>query len=143
MRTARESLRGVRARLDRYGKVAIRDERGEARLPGGWNGRGTRTFSDRQVQKKFKHARDFGVDGDFNPAAARAYREALETFIEREATLVKRGTMRGQSGEVTFHLDPVSRRCVAVDGNGGFISGWRLSPRQLQELLEKGHLGGG
>lgn len=35
MRTARESLRGLRARLDRYAKVAVRDERGEIRLPGG------------------------------------------------------------------------------------------------------------
>ena len=35
MRTARESLGGLRARLDRYGKVAVRDERGEIRLPGG------------------------------------------------------------------------------------------------------------
>lgn len=38
MRTARESLRGLRARLDRYAKVAVRDERGEMRLPGGWDG---------------------------------------------------------------------------------------------------------
>lgn len=38
LRTARESLRGLRARLDRYAKVAVRDERGEIRLPGGWDG---------------------------------------------------------------------------------------------------------
>lgn len=36
MRSAKESLRGLRARLDRYAKVAVRDERGEMRLPGGW-----------------------------------------------------------------------------------------------------------
>jgi hypothetical protein len=144
MRTARESLRGLRARLDRYGKVAVRDERGEMRLPGGLGGRGAhRLFNDRQLQKKFKHATDFGVKGDFNPAAARAFRDALEAFIEREATLVKAGTMRGQSGEITFHLDLTSRRCVAVDNTGNFISGWKLSPKQLQELLERGHLGGG
>ncbi len=35
MRAARESLQDLRARLDRYGKVAVRDERGEIRLPGG------------------------------------------------------------------------------------------------------------
>ncbi len=34
MRTARESLQGLRARLDRYAKAAVRDERGEMRLPG-------------------------------------------------------------------------------------------------------------
>lgn len=36
MHTARASLRGLRARLDRYAKVAARNERGEMRLPGGW-----------------------------------------------------------------------------------------------------------
>lgn len=36
LRTARESLHGLRARLDRYARVAVRDERGEMRLPGGW-----------------------------------------------------------------------------------------------------------
>ena len=144
MRTARQSLRGLRARLDRYGKVVVRDERGEMRLPGGWGaGRARRSFSDRQLQKKFKHAPDFGVRGDFNRAAARAFREAMETFIDREATMVKTGTMRGQSGEVTFFLDPATRRCVATDDAGNFISGWKLSPKQLQELRERGHLGGG
>lgn len=38
MRTARASLRDLRARLDRYGKVRVRDERGEIRLPGGSGG---------------------------------------------------------------------------------------------------------
>ena len=36
LRTARESLRGLQARLDRYANVAVRGERGEMRLPGGW-----------------------------------------------------------------------------------------------------------
>ncbi len=35
LRTARESLRGMRTRLDRYARAAVRDERGEIRLPGG------------------------------------------------------------------------------------------------------------
>lgn len=38
LRTARESLRGLRARLDRYAKAAVRDERGEIRMPGGFGG---------------------------------------------------------------------------------------------------------
>lgn len=36
LRTAQDTLRDLRARLDRYAKVGVRDERGEMLLPGGW-----------------------------------------------------------------------------------------------------------
>jgi hypothetical protein len=36
LRAARDALRGLRARLDRYARVRVRDERGEMLLPGGW-----------------------------------------------------------------------------------------------------------
>ncbi len=39
LRTTRESLRGLRTRLDRYAKVVVRDERGSIRPPGGRGGR--------------------------------------------------------------------------------------------------------
>ncbi len=53
LRTAGESLRGFRARLDRYAKVAVRDERGSMRHPGGWWGprytRVRRTIDDPEL----------------------------------------------------------------------------------------------
>ena len=36
LRRVEDSLRDLRAQLDRYAKAAVRDERGEMRLPGGW-----------------------------------------------------------------------------------------------------------
>jgi len=39
LRRVEDSLRDLRAQLDRYAKAAVRDERGEMRLPGGWVGR--------------------------------------------------------------------------------------------------------
>lgn len=39
LRTAQDTLHGLRARLDRYVKVGVRDERGEIRHPGAWGGR--------------------------------------------------------------------------------------------------------
>lgn len=37
LRTAQDTLHGLRARLDRYVKVGVRDERGEIRHPGAWS----------------------------------------------------------------------------------------------------------
>ncbi|WP_374457350.1 hypothetical protein [Nocardioides sp.] len=53
LRSARDSLQGLRARLDRYAKVAVRDERGTMRNPGGWWGprytRVRRTIDDPEL----------------------------------------------------------------------------------------------
>ena len=53
LRSARDSLQGLRARLDRYAKVAVRDERGSMRNPGGWWGprytRVRRTIDDPEL----------------------------------------------------------------------------------------------
>ncbi len=53
MRTSRDALHGLRTRLDRYAKVAVRNERGEVRLPGGWRrvpGRPRPEVSDAKLQ---------------------------------------------------------------------------------------------
>lgn len=53
LRTARDSLRALRTKLDRYARVAARDERGSMRLPGGWWGprytRVRRTIDDPEL----------------------------------------------------------------------------------------------
>ncbi|CUR57219.1 hypothetical protein NOCA1120437 [metagenome] len=53
LRTAGDSLRGLRGRLDRYAKATVRDERGSMRNPGGWWGprytRVRRTIDDPEL----------------------------------------------------------------------------------------------
>ena len=48
------------------------------------------------------------------------------------------------SKEVYHYIDIDSKLNVMVDKNSKrFISAWKLSPRQLEHLLEHGNLGGG
>jgi hypothetical protein len=53
LRTAGDSLRGLRSRFDRYARAAVRDERGSMRNPGGWWGprytRVRRTIDDPEL----------------------------------------------------------------------------------------------
>ncbi|MBS2936608.1 hypothetical protein KDN32_02490 [Nocardioides sp. J2M5] len=142
LRTGRTTLSELRVRLERYVRVGVRDERGAASV-GGWGRAARSKFSSPQLQKKFKHASDFGIDGPYNPAAAERFKQALRSFMGDASTKELECTMRGQPGKVVAYVDQHSRRCVVCDADGNFISGWRLSPTQLSQLLSKGHLGGG
>nr|WP_232842300.1 colicin D domain-containing protein [Terrimesophilobacter mesophilus] len=96
--------------------------------------------SPRQLQSKFKHASDFGVAGNYSKANAAEFSAALNQHINSAGTRAIQGTYRGQS--VTHYLDSSTRLNVILR-NGEFVSGWKLSPDQLANVLRNGSLGGG
>lgn len=91
-----------------------------------------------QLQSKFKHSADFGVSGNYTGARAAEFSRALHRHINATSTQVIEGTYRGQ--RVTHFLDASSRLNVMQDASGNFVSGWQLSPTQLQNLLTHGGL---
>ncbi|WP_161972362.1 colicin D domain-containing protein [Glaciihabitans arcticus] len=93
-----------------------------------------------QLQSKFKHAADFGVEGNYNSTNAGQFSAALNQHINSSGTRAIVGTYRNQP--VIHYLDPASGLNVVTRG-GAFISGWRLSPGQLANVLKHGGLGGG
>ncbi len=94
--------------------------------------------SSKQLQSKFKHAGDFGVTGNYSKANAAKHSEALNQHINSPAVTKISGTYRGNP--VTHHLDPATGLNVIVDPSGAFISGWKLGPEQLQNVLSHGGL---
>ena len=86
------------------------------------------TFDKNQLQKKFNHAKDFGVEGNFNLANRDLYqRKLIEHMKSTHACL---GTYRGR--DVYHYYDPRTNLNVMVDRNTNkFISGWRLSDEQI------------
>ena len=106
MRTARESLRGLRARLDRYAKVVVRDERGEMRLPGGWGGgrglpaRSTPRVTDGKLQNYvndlFKGVTNRNRTGDGTTMDAIRYELATGDTVHNRRHIIKgQETLRG------------------------------------------------
>ena len=93
----------------------------------------TITFSTRQLQRKFKHAADFGVTGTYNQAQVARFEQALRSHIEAHTTLVVQGTYRGEP--VTHFVNPHTGLNVIRDAENAFISGWRLTPSQLTNVL--------
>jgi hypothetical protein len=100
----------------------------------------TVNFRPEQLQKKWKHAGDFGVTVNYSPANAARYQEALERHIADPNTLVINGTYMG--APVTHFVNPTTGLNVVRDAAGDFQTGWKLNPMQLSYVLTTGSLGG-
>jgi colicin D len=91
-----------------------------------------------QLQAKFKLAEDFGVKGNWNKATAPEFDQAVQNHVSDPATQTINGTCRGQS--VVHDVNPQTGLNVMTDPAGKFISGWKLNPQQLQNVLTRGSL---
>jgi len=85
--------------------------------------------SAKQLQKKFKHAADFGVQGNFSKVNAQKYNQAIQKHLNAPGTKEISGSYRGNSA--IFHTDPRSGLTVIQNPNGSFLSGWKLNSGQL------------
>jgi len=94
--------------------------------------------SSKQLQSKFKHAADFGVTGNYSKANAAKFSAALNQHINSSSVSRIAGTYRGNP--VTHYLDRSTGVNVIVDPSGAFVSGWKLGPEQLMNVLKHGGL---
>jgi len=95
----------------------------------------TITFAARQLQRKFKHAADFGVTGKYSRRQATMFEWAMRAHVEDEMTLVIPGTYRAEP--VTHFVNPQTGLNVMRDAQDAFVSGWRLTPVQLVNVLTR------
>jgi colicin D len=93
-----------------------------------------------QTERKYYHAKDFGVTEPRGRAGFDAFEKALKQVVDAPETLHIQGTYRG--GPVILKYNPNSCLCVIQAPSGRFISGWKLSPGQAAYVLSEGALGG-
>jgi hypothetical protein len=98
----------------------------------------TALTTERQLQKKFKHAESFGVEGNYSPANAQRFDQAIQKHLNAPGTQEISGTYRGNP--VTFHTNPNTGLTVIQETNGRFLSGWKFNPQQLQRILQENKL---
>ncbi|MDX5631012.1 MULTISPECIES: colicin D domain-containing protein [unclassified Brenneria] len=96
-------------------------------------------FSQKQLQKKFKHAIDFGVSGNVNKQGLELFENAIRRHIKMPTTTSITGKYRWKDDEIHY-FNPETKINFMTDINGNFISGWKLSDRQLADLLELGNV---
>jgi len=90
-------------------------------------------FNPRQLQRKFKHAVDFGVMGKYSRQQATMFERAIRVHVENETTQMIPGTYRGEP--VTHFVNLQTGLNVMRDMQGVFVSGWRLTSVQLANVL--------
>ncbi|OUI56164.1 colicin D domain-containing protein [Serratia marcescens] len=84
-------------------------------------------FTRQQLDKKYKHASDFGVaDTRKNRETLTQYRDALEAHLNDKDT-VEKGTYRREKGSKVF-FNPNTMNVVVLKENGDFLSGWKINP---------------
>ena len=92
----------------------------------------------RQLQRKFKHAPDFGVHGNYNKENLLLFRDKIVAHMKDPNTRVIEGTFRGK--EVTMYFDELTGLNVIVDSEGNFLSGWKLFKDQYTNVKDRGAL---
>jgi peptidoglycan hydrolase-like protein with peptidoglycan-binding domain len=93
-----------------------------------------------QLQKKFKHAEEFGIFGNPNNKKLEEFKKALQNHINSKETEVIKGTYHKE--KVIHYFNPRTQINVMRDANGKFKSAWKLSEKQIKYLTQDGKLGG-
>jgi colicin D len=92
-----------------------------------------------QIEKKFdKHAADFGITAPRGSVGFDEFEQALRSQIQDPATLHINGTYRGDAAIINYN--PNTGLAVIQKPSGEFVSGWRLSPEQASNVLQRGSL---
>ena len=94
---------------------------------------------DSQLQKKFKHAPVFGIEGSGNKNTIAQFAKAIENHVSANSTKVIEGTYK-QTQKVIHYVDPVTGINLLKEPNGLLISVFKLNPTQLANVLERGSL---
>jgi hypothetical protein len=84
------------------------------------------SFTNSQLQKKFKHAVDFGVTGTPNKTTVAAYQAAVEAHVANPAVVEFMGNYH--KNPALIFLDPATNQMVLATPAREFISGWHNSP---------------
>lgn len=99
------------------------------------------TSTRQQLEDKFKHAAAFGVKESRGADGFDAFGKAVDSFVRDPSTVRVRGTYRGRP--VILNYNSTSRLVVVQDRGGAFVSGWKMSEKQLRYVTTTRSLGGG
>lgn len=95
----------------------------------------------KQLQKKFKHAKDLGVKGNFNKKTFEEFKSKLKEHVKSKDTIIIRGSYNKKEKMIHYY-NPKTRINIMRDQKGNFRSVWKLRPKQRFHLLKDKNVGG-
>ncbi|WP_197679164.1 colicin D domain-containing protein [Auraticoccus monumenti] len=90
------------------------------------------------MQKKFKHAGDFGIPGNYNKAKGEQYDRVLHDHVNAPTTTPIDGTYHREP--VIHHLDTSTGLNVVTKPDGRFVTAWKFNSDQLRNVTTHGGL---
>ncbi len=94
-----------------------------------------------RLQHTYKHAKDFGVEGNANNKTLAQLRKSIQKHVDQKETQIIEGTYHNK--EVTHHYNPNTKLNVIKNKEGELVTGFKLKPRQATHIELNGKLGGG
>ncbi|WP_244216231.1 colicin D domain-containing protein [Phytopseudomonas daroniae] len=97
--------------------------------------------TQKQLDKKFKHASDFGVvTTKKNPETLAQYESAIKTHMASTST-TQQGTYGFVKDSKVF-FNSTTNNAVVLDASGNFVTGFKLSPgtQQFDNFIKNGVL---
>jgi hypothetical protein len=98
------------------------------------------TSTLKQLEKKFKHAEDLGVDLPRGKAGFEAFKKAIDDFLGAPGTRTRAGTYHGEPATIAFN--PSTGQAIVLKPDGTFWTTWRCTYKQLEHVIRTGKLGG-
>ncbi|QXI37030.1 S-type pyocin domain-containing protein [Pseudomonas xantholysinigenes] len=98
-------------------------------------------FTRKQLDKKYKHAKSFGVtDTKKNSETLAEFRNAIEAHLKHSGTIEKGTYLYAENSKV--HFNSTTNNVVVLDTTGKFLSGWKLVPGtpQYENYISTGKL---
>jgi RHS repeat-associated protein len=95
------------------------------------------SFTESQIQMKFKHAGDFGVFGNWSKANGVKFGEALTQHINAAGTEVIAGSYRNANSSALFYINRQTGLGVVTSRTGEFIYGAKWGPKQIESILTR------
>lgn len=98
-------------------------------------------FPLKQLEKKWKHASDFGITTTKrNPTTLAQYQQAIAGHLDDVATIEQGTYLYVKDSKVFFN--PNTNVAAVLDKDGVFVAGWRLTPGtpQWTNLVNNGVL---
>jgi pyocin large subunit-like protein len=83
-----------------------------------------------KLQHEWKHASDFGIEGNWNKANGDLYEKTIQNHINT-APEVYKSTYR-QHQDVYVYLNKETGVGAYTDLSGNYIGGWKFSPEQIK-----------
>ena len=99
-----------------------------------YNSEGDCYFSERQLQKKFKHAGDFGIDSNYNSANGKVFEKAIVDHMKTAQQYC--GVYHGDA-VINYFNETTKLNVMIKKEDKTFISGWSVNKEQV-EYIRKG-----